>query len=503
MKRTLLALLLILGISTASHAQYVAIPDVNFGIWLNTHGYATCMTGNSSTGWMLDTTCNKVLTDTSINCYNSYISNLTGISYFVSLKRLDCSYNLLTSLPSLPNSLIYLWCSGNQLTSLPSLPSSLTYLNCYYNQLTSLPSLPSSLTVLECSSNQLTSLPSLPNSLYILYCNNNQLTSLPSLPNSLTDLYCFSNQLTSLPSLPNSLTQLDCRYNQLTSLPSLPSSLYDLSCSYNQLTSLPSLPSFLYDLDCSHNQLTSLPSLPKTLITLKCSSNQNISCLSTIYINYLYEFYISGTSITCLPNRFTASSYDINPNTLPLCTPMTGCDFYYNIAGDIHSDTSINCTQDSLHPAQSVLRNMKVQLKKNGQVIQQFYTDNSGQYSFKTDSLSSYEVTVDTTGLPFTIACPSSGSLYDTLTATDSIHINDNFGLTCKGVTDYAAISIFANRFRPAFQTLININAGNLTTLQYGGNCGAGIAGKVTTILSPSVHFISPASGALTPTSIS
>jgi len=121
--------------------------------------------------------------------------DLTGVT------ELDCSKNLLTSLPSLPPALERLDCENNRLTSLPSLPPALERLDCDNNRLTSLPPLPPSLKVLHCSDNQLTSLPPLPSSLEVLQCSINQLTSLPPLPDSLRLLYC-NNPLTSLPDLP-------------------------------------------------------------------------------------------------------------------------------------------------------------------------------------------------------------------------------------------------------------------------------------------------------------
>ncbi len=46
---------------------------------------------------------------------------------------------------------------------------------------------------IDCSYDQLTELPKLPNSLKELHCSNNQLISLPELPNSLKQLYCWIN----------------------------------------------------------------------------------------------------------------------------------------------------------------------------------------------------------------------------------------------------------------------------------------------------------------------
>ena len=51
------------------------------------------------------------------------------------IEKLDCSYNQLTSLPKLPDTLIELYCFYNQLVSLPELPDTLEKLNCVHNNL--------------------------------------------------------------------------------------------------------------------------------------------------------------------------------------------------------------------------------------------------------------------------------------------------------------------------------------------------------------------------------
>jgi Leucine-rich repeat (LRR) protein len=68
------------------------------------------------------------------------IKSLTGLEYFPSLIRLDCSDNLLTELDvSGTKNLIYLECTNNQLTKLHiGTLSKLVYIDCGYNQLTGL-----------------------------------------------------------------------------------------------------------------------------------------------------------------------------------------------------------------------------------------------------------------------------------------------------------------------------------------------------------------------------
>jgi hypothetical protein len=94
-----------------------------------------------------------------------YNSKHTGI--------LNVSCMDLTTLPTLPDTLIHLDCSFNNLTTLPTLPKTLKYLYCFYNNLTSLPTLPKSLVCLCCLNNELTTIPIIPITLVELQCQEN------------------------------------------------------------------------------------------------------------------------------------------------------------------------------------------------------------------------------------------------------------------------------------------------------------------------------------------
>src|SRR4051812_22736485 len=108
-----LLIVMMMTAAITSDAQYVAIPDANFGTRLNTHGYSSCLTGNSGIGWNLDTTCSAVTTEDSITCRNANISNLSGIQYFRSLKVLICSDNRLITIPVLRTGCKYINCQYN------------------------------------------------------------------------------------------------------------------------------------------------------------------------------------------------------------------------------------------------------------------------------------------------------------------------------------------------------------------------------------------------------
>jgi uncharacterized repeat protein (TIGR01451 family) len=159
------------------------------------------------------------------------------------------------------------------------------------------------------------------------------------------------------------------------------------------------------------------------------------------------------------------------------------------------------CPLDSLTPGAQV-SNVKVMLKRNGQVKQQFYAFNSGGYTFKTDSLVSYEVAIDTAQMPLLLSCPASGSRTVALTAQDSIRTGQNFALECPGTVDFSVRSIVANRFRSSLPVHIQILAGNDLTQRYQVTCGAGTAGTVTVTLSGPISYLGPSAGALTPDSV-
>ena len=98
---------------------------------------------------------------------------------------------------------------------MPKLPFSLTDLNCSYNQFETLPFM-QNLVLLECSYNNLIFLPTLPVCLKYLYCEQNKLVCLPSLKelSLLKVLDCENNNLSMLPYYDNTF-QLECSGNPI------------------------------------------------------------------------------------------------------------------------------------------------------------------------------------------------------------------------------------------------------------------------------------------------
>lgn len=334
--------------TTNSYTQAQTIPDRNFAAAIR----SICPTCIDASNTLL--TPAKTLTYLSVT--NKKITDLTGITGFVSLQTFYCDSNSLAALPILPNGLMYLICRNNQLSALPNLPNNLIYLDCSDNQLSSLPVLPNVLRTLYCDMNQLTSLPTLPNSLDGLVCGKNKLTSLPNLPSSLTDLVCRANQLISLPTLPSSLSSLLCDNNKLTVLPNLPNTLTNLWCFNNQLTLLPDLPNKLTALLCYFNQIKSLPNLPNTLTILYCSNNQ-LTILPKLNIgltilecfnnplNALYDLPYTLTSLNCSNNQLTFLP------ALPDVLKVLSCsDNPLNMLPNLPSTlTNLNCKNNNLN----------------------------------------------------------------------------------------------------------------------------------------------------------
>ena len=414
-----------------------------------------------------------------------------------SLEELNCSQNLLTALPALPPGLIRLECGQNLLTGLPPLPSGIWYLNVEGNQLSALPPLPPSLKFLYCSLNQLSTMPALPNRIRELYCDRNLLGSIPNIPDTLRELSCSQNNLGVLPALDDSLQVLACDHNLLTTLPAVPPSMQQLNCSYNHLVSIPLLPNSVLYLECRNNQLSSITNLPDSLAYLDCGVNP-MTCLPPLHAIHSFVF-DSLPALQCLPNYPAGCAWSVPSfSAYPLCDVSSGCPIGWKIAGNVHVDSSSGCQADSLFPG-TMSQQVKLMLYHNGSPLQQFYTYSNGLYSFNTSVPDSVEVTVDTSGKPFYVACPAGGSRTEVISPSDSLHQSQDFGIQCLG-SDLGVQSI-ESQFCIHYPTReVNIAAGDLSQL-YHLHCGASESGTVTITINGPVTYLYPAPGALNPTS--
>ena len=141
---------------------------------------------------------------------------------------------------------------------LDSLPLDTKYININNRKLTYIPDLSkfTNLTILDCSFNLLTELTCLNNSLRVLHCSHNNLTSLPKLNVNLRELYCSYNNLTSLPNLLN-LKILLCYDNKIIIIPNIPISLTCVNYSNNDICNVigknPSINAFKHKINTLNN----------------------------------------------------------------------------------------------------------------------------------------------------------------------------------------------------------------------------------------------------------
>ncbi len=169
--------------------------------------------------------------------YCSFTSNLNLVNALPSsLITLNCNSSGHINLPpSFPSSLINLYLVDDTLTSITSLPPNLQSLDCSYSYNSYIG-----------GTGQLTSLPTLPSSLLELNCSNNLLTSLPSIPSNLQGLSCKGNLLTTLPVLPTFMSGLEASYNNISCLPFLPEVPNDIFLQGNPISCVPNYPLYTF-----------------------------------------------------------------------------------------------------------------------------------------------------------------------------------------------------------------------------------------------------------------
>ena len=347
----------------------------------------------------------------------------------------------------------------------------------------------------------------IPDSNFVNWLNNNgfagcmsgnQMDTTCNAVISETEIHCSFSNITDLTGISffDSLITLDCFYNQINFLPILPSRLTTLICPLNQLSSLPALPTSLLDLRCYDNLLVSLPELNNDMI-LFIDNNPNLKCFP--YVKSVQSLSWNNTGINCFSNNFTVGFSAQPPiNNVPICDFINSnnCPVYWNIKGSVFNDSNNNCFIDT---GEIFYRNVKLNLIKNGTLIQQAFTNNIGQFSFDTDT-GIYFCSIDTTFIPVNITCPLAGTNGSNITFANSFHGNENFALECKGGFDVGAYGIIgtSGMFIPAGNVTLSVLAGDLSN-QYNLNCAAGVSGIVRVILSGPASISSIISGALTP----
>ncbi|MFY7965268.1 MAG: hypothetical protein ACOVO1_10255, partial [Chitinophagaceae bacterium] len=311
MKKLLLLLLTILSLQ--AKAQFINLPDSNFR---NVILSADPTLFNSSK--QLDTNLAKtsiLLTSFPDNLVNRNLKDLTGIEYFHKITYLNLGDNPIVTLNKLPPNCTYLQMFNCNLSSIPLAilnSTKLEDLDVSYNLLTNIPNLPNSLKGFDCSNNRLTTLPQLPINLEFLNCAKNNISVLPTLHNNLTVLICSYNKITNIPVFPVNIYRLECDNNLLTSIPIIPANAGVINFTSNLLTSFPNIlrkaQAFDYKLvHFGNNRITTLPLIPRDSITYDLNIGYNpISDISTVFKLRLESLDVSGLPITRLPDTIKA-----------------------------------------------------------------------------------------------------------------------------------------------------------------------------------------------------
>jgi len=463
------------------NAQIVNIPDANFKAKLleaNYGNYIALDLNNSP--MIIDTNGNGEIEQSEVNLISQLnidfanISNLVGISSFPTLRRLNCSYNNLTTLDVSQNVLLeYLLCNDNLITTLDVAQNqNLLSLQCSSNQLTILDITQNlELKWLNCSYNQITSLDVSQNSLIFLYCDQNQITSLDvSQNNILRKLGCSYNQLTYLNTTQNPLLEyLSCSDNQLSTLDfSQNLQLEVLNCSDIPLTLIDlSQHVFLKSLYCSNNQLSTLDlSQNSKLNRLVCNDNQ----LSSLFIKNNNQENWDNLSFNNNPNLqyICADEGDIatvQQNIITYgytnCHVNSYCSFvpngtFYTIQGNSKFDSNANGCDAS----DSNMPNQKFTFT-SGALSGSLIPDESGDYTYAVQS-GTHVITPVLENPNYFIVSPTSASV--TFPTTTSPFTQD-FCITANGIKNDLEITIIPIEVaRPGFDAHYKIvykNKGN------------------------------------------
>ena len=138
------------------------------------------------------------------------LERLPDLGHYTALKKLTLdNIGLKVFDCTLPDSLESLDISYNYISEITrSLPPRLKVFNISYNPITVLPVLPDTLITLGCTKCPIGALPPLPQFLEDLYASGCGLTSLPALPTSLTTVSVLSNYITTFPPFPPTITTL-------------------------------------------------------------------------------------------------------------------------------------------------------------------------------------------------------------------------------------------------------------------------------------------------------
>ena len=203
---------------------------------------------------------------------------------------------------------------------------------------------------------------------------------------------------------------------------------------------------------------------------------------------------IANNPFTCLPNYIPVM--DSITLLYPLCVQgnANGCPPAHGIVGFTYKDSNTNCTKDS---GDIRLKNVPLKIyDTSSNLLGTTYSALNGVYQFL-NSAGTYDVVIDTAGKPYKESCNYPG--LDSTVTVAQLDTNINFALTCAGGFDIGVQSIATCGIVFPGQThYLRVNAGDLSKW-YNLNCGSGVGGSVSFIVTGPVTYMGPAPGALTP----
>jgi len=189
------------------------------------------------------------------------------------LRVLCCSQTRINRVPSLPEGLeVLICCYVKQLTSIGTLPSTLLQLDIWGSPIERCPVLPRGLKTLDCSRTKITVLPMLPPTLLELRISETGIKYLPELSQGLTNLNISNTAISQIPDLPLFLANLCIAGTKISVLPKkLPPYLRTFSYDKTRIGDLPILPDSLEMISLLFTKTTRLPNIPENLASMFCS----------------------------------------------------------------------------------------------------------------------------------------------------------------------------------------------------------------------------------------
>lgn len=240
--------------------------------------------------------------------------------------------------------------------------------------------------------------------------------------------------------------------------------IQNLSCSGYGIQNVEGIQHIFFsgnEMDLSNNNIISIDSINNISLlngALKLYGNP-ISCLPKL-AEPLYELYIDGSLIQCIPLDYTVFIFDSIGAylTLPTCYGGAGIcngNTFNHISGNIYQDINSDC---SFNMGDNNLNYVPVKLYKDGLFQFSSYSYN-GQYYLPIDS-GNYQIIIDSNALPISSAC--AGGFVSNVYFNPQVSTSDtiNFATTCNGTLpfDVEVYNAFRDSglFFPGNKSLVN-----------------------------------------------